>query len=68
MEKVFLEEIIKPFLDEIKYIRKIEEEHDENIEIILNNDDIKRLISFEKEKYFTGLDFNDNYTLEMLGL
>ena len=68
MEKVFLKEIIKPFLNDIKYIRKVEYENEECIELILNNYEIKSSISFEKEMHFRGMDCDDNYTLEMLGL
>ncbi len=69
-EKEYLEGFIRPFKDEIEYIKKyyIDEENEEYIYISIKNDFPTQLPCFKPNKYYKGLERNKKYTLEDLGL
>lgn len=70
IEKRYLSDVIRPFRDKVKYIKKESREFDsyEYICIILNEDNLGFLPYFEKDTMYKGMKPGKRYTLKELGL
>lgn len=66
-EKNYLKGVIRPFRDEVKYIVKRNVRNNECLRIVLKTDNIG-LPNFEKGSMYKGMEVNEEYTLEELGL
>lgn len=66
-EKEYLSAVIKPFRDRVEYIRKNSFADDEYIGIELVNDCID-LPNFAEGTMYKGMEVDEEYTLEELGL
>lgn len=70
-EKRYLNNVIKPFREDIKYIVKVGNFSDNKLEylkIILKRSDIMTFPYFDKNTMYKGMKTNKEYTLEELGL
>lgn len=70
-EKRYLKNIIKPFREQVCWIKKkevISISEEERIEIFVNGDDDICLPSFEKGEMYIGMKRDKLYTVEELGL
>lgn len=70
-EKAYLSAVIKPFREEVKCINKAYQDivnHITYIRVDMLNRDFISLPLFEKEKMYTGMECEKEYTLEELGL
>lgn len=71
VEKNYLINVIKPFRERVKFIRKIESltfsAEKELLQIQLNDDDIV-LPYFEKNTMYKGMKLDEDYSLEELGI
>ena len=68
-EKEYLENMIRPFKDKVKYITKYRDWGDkEYINIPIKNDICLSFPSFKQNKYYKNLEIDKDYTLEELGL
>ena len=67
-EKEYLSNVIKPFRDRVKYIKKKGCDNIEYIAIIIKNDDNLMFPNFEKGTMYKNLELNKEYSLEDLGL
>lgn len=67
-EKEYLSAVIKPFRDNIKYIRKGDFIKYEYISICINNDDIINFPNFKKGTMYKNMEIGKKYSLEELGL
>lgn len=65
-EKEYLSNIVRPFRNKVKHIKKIGVA-DEFIKIILNGEVIN-LPYFERDTMYKGMERNKEYTLEKLGI
>lgn len=65
-EKEYLSNIVKPFRNKVKHIKKVSCT-DEYIKIVLSGEVIN-LPLFEKDTMYKGMENNKNYTLEELGI
>ena len=66
-EKRYLEGVIRPFKDKVKYIEKIGNSLEEYIWIEIKGDDIK-LPFFKANTMYKNMELEKRYTLEELGL
>lgn len=66
-EKRYLEGVIRPFRDKVKYIEKIGNSLEEYIWIEIKGDDIK-LPFFKANTMYKNMELEKRYTLEELGL
>ena len=68
-EKTYLENVIRPFKDNIEFVTKVEvPQTDKNGIIIVLSDTGITLPFFEKNKYYKGMETEKRYNLEELGL
>lgn len=67
-EKRYLENVIRPFKDKIKYLVKSEALNGEYIGFGLNNHDNFGLPNFKKKTMYKGMKKEKKYTLKQLGL
>ena len=67
-EKEYLNAVIRPFKDKVKYIRKRGTSRGEYIEIGILNDSAIILPYFEKGTMYKGMEAGKQYTLKELGL
>lgn len=68
VEKRYLENVIRPFKDKIKYLVKSKTPNGEYIGFDLNNYDNFGLPNFKKETMYIGMRSEKKYTLKELGL
>ncbi len=68
-EKEYLSNVVKPFRDNIEFIKKHKylSTNQQFIHIILSDDNFL-LPLFEENKYYKGMEVDKKYTLEELGL
>lgn len=67
-EKRYLENVIRPFKDKIKYLVKSKTPNGEYIGFDLNNHDNFGLPNFKKKTMYIGMRSEKKYTLKELGL
>ena len=67
-EREYLSNVIKPFWDKVKYIIKFDCLQEEYISIVLLNDKRIDLPCFKKGTMYKGMEIEEDYTLEELGL
>ena len=67
-EKEYLEYVIRPFRNEIEYIKKKSLTESEYIYVVVLNNDALTFPNFKKGTMYKGLKDNVEYTLEELGL
>lgn len=71
-ERTYLERVIMPFKDQIKYITKVDatDKSDCSRLVICYKDFVRdtSLFPFEKDTMYKGMELNRNYTLEELNL
>lgn len=70
VEKRYLSDVIRPFRDKVKYIKKDSSDcaGNEYICIILNEDNLGFLPDFKKDTMYKGMKPGKRYTLKELGL
>lgn len=68
VEKRYLENVIRPFKDKIKYLVKSKAPNGEYIGFGLNNHDNFGLPNFKKKTMYKGMKQEKKYTLKQLGL
>ena len=66
-EKAYLSAVIKPFIKDIKYIRKSEGINKQCLYIKIKNDYLT-FPMFDKNTMYNGMELDKSYTLEELGL
>ena len=68
-EKNYICNLIKPFLNKVKgIVKKGYYDEEEYIRIIINDDTNISLPNFEKGKYYRGMELDERYSLEELGI
>ena len=67
-ERKYLSGVIRPFINEIGYIMKVNTQCGEYIKITFKNDECIVFPYFKKGSMYKGMELNKEYTLEELGL
>ena len=68
-EKKYLENVIRPFRDKVKHIKKLQiYESLQHIQIIITIFDCVNLPYFKENTMYKGMELDKEYTLEELGL
>lgn len=68
IEKTYLENLLRPFKDKVKFVKKKESINKEYLLFKLNIDDWIVLPSFKKNSMYKGMKSEKGYTLKELGL